>query len=117
MTLKKTHSARNVIRQHRGLKNFSQEYAAAQTGISQNACSKIANNLANLTVHHGKQLSEILQVPMSGLPKDEFEIHRPFSPSHKAAHKEEVIKPLDLVRKTLLTIHAARHDAQLISMS
>ncbi len=106
-----------VIRQHRELKNFSQKYVAAQMGISQNAYSKIENNLTNLTVHHVKQLSEILQVPMPDLLKDEFEIHKPFMPSHKAVHKEDLIKLLDHVRQKLLTKHAARHDAYLISMS
>lgn len=106
-----------VIRQHRELKNFSQKYVASKMGISQNAYSKIENNLTNLTVHHVKQLSKILEVPVGDLLKDEFEIHRPLVLSSKAVHKEDLIKLLDHIKCKLQTKHATRHDSYLVSMS
>ena len=106
-----------VIRQYREHKNYSQKYVAAQMGISQNAYSKIENNLTNLTVHHVNQLSQILQVPITDLLKDEFEIHKPTLLSSKAVHKEDVIRLLDHIKQKLQSKHAARHESYLISMS
>ena len=106
-----------VIRHYREMKNYSQKYVSAKMGISQNAYSKIENNLTQLTVHHVKQLSEILQVPMSDLLKDEFEIHKPLVLTHKAVHRDDVIKLLDHIKQKLQTKHAVKHDSYLISMS
>ena len=86
-------------------------------GISQNAYSKIENNVTNLTVHHVKQLSEILQVPVTDLLRDEFEIHRPLFIQGKAIHKEDVLLLLDHIKHKLQTKHAARHESYLVSMS
>lgn len=68
-----------VIRKFRESKRLTQEYVAGRMGISQNAYSKIENNITQLTVNHLKKLSDILEVPMSDLMKDEFELHRPIS--------------------------------------
>jgi transcriptional regulator with XRE-family HTH domain len=106
-----------VIRQYRELKNYSQKYVASSMGISQNAYSKIENNLTNLTVQHVKQLSEILGVPMNDLLKDEFEIHKPMLLPGKAVHKEDLLKLLEHLHQKLQTRHAARHDSYLVSMS
>jgi transcriptional regulator with XRE-family HTH domain len=45
--------------------------------ISQNAYSKIENNITQLTVRHIKLLSTILEAPITDLLNDDFEIHRP----------------------------------------
>ncbi len=105
------------IRRYRELKNYSQKYVAAQMGISQNAYSKIENNVTQLTVQHVKQLSEILQVPITDLLKDEFEIHKPIFIHGKAVHKDDVMQLLEHVRLKLQTKHAAKHDTYLVSMS
>jgi transcriptional regulator with XRE-family HTH domain len=47
-----------VIRKYREMRNFSQKYVAAKLGISQNAYSKIENNITQLTVQHVKELSK-----------------------------------------------------------
>jgi transcriptional regulator with XRE-family HTH domain len=60
-------------------------------GISQNAYSKIENNLTQLTVTHVKQLSAILDVPVIDLMKDEFEIRRPYKLVTKQVSKREII--------------------------
>lgn len=106
-----------VIRRYRELKNYSQKYVAGKMGISQNAYSKIENNLTQLTVHHLKQLSEILQVPITDLLRDDFEIHKPLFMHGKAIHKEDLIELLDLIKQKLQAKHAARHESYLVSMS
>lgn len=106
-----------VIRRHREMKNYSQKYVAAKMGISQNAYSKIENNVTQLTVQHVKQLSEILHVPITDLLKDEFEIHKPLFIHGKAIHKEDVIHLLDHIKQKLQTKHAAKHESYLVSMS
>ncbi len=106
-----------VIRRYREMKNFSQKYVSSKMGISQNAYSKIENNITQLTVHHVKQLSEILQVPVTDLLRDEFEIHKPLFVHGKAIHKEDVIMLLDHIKEKLQTKHASKHESYLISMS
>lgn len=106
-----------VIRKHREMKNYSQKYVAAKMGISQNAYSKIENNVTQLTVHHVKQLSEILQVPITDLLKDEFEIHKPLFIQGKAIHKEDVVHLLDHIKQKVQAKHAAKHESYLVSMS
>ena len=90
-----------VIRRYREMRNYSQKYVSAKMGISQNAYSKIENNMTQLTVHHIKQLSEILQVPVSDLLRDEFEIHKPLFAQGKLVHKEDVIHMLEQIKQKL----------------
>ena len=106
-----------VIRRYRELKNYSQKYVATQMGISQNAYSKIENNMTQLTVHHVKRLSEILQVPISDLLRDEFEIHKPLFANGKAVLKEDVIHLLDHIKHKLEKKHAAKHESYVVSIS
>jgi transcriptional regulator with XRE-family HTH domain len=106
-----------VIRRYREMQNYSQKYVAAQMGISQNAYSKIENNLTQLTVHHVKQLSEILQVPITDLLKNEFEIYKPLLMNGKSVQKEDVILLLDHIRQKLQTRHAIKHESYLVSLS
>ncbi len=106
-----------VIRKYRELRNFSQKYVAAKMGISQNAYSKIENNVTQLTVHHIKQLSEILGISMTDLLNDDFEIHKPLFTHNKAIYKEDLIQMLDLIKQKLETKHALKHDSYLVSMT
>lgn len=106
-----------VIRRYREMKNYSQKYVASKMGISQNAYSKIENNITQLTVHHVKQLSEILQVPVTDLLRDDFEIHKPLFIQGKPVHKEDVIQLLDHIKDKLKTKHASKHESYLVSIS
>jgi len=106
-----------VIRKYREMKNYSQKAVAEQMGISQNAYSKIENNITQLTVHHVKQLSEILKVPVSDLLKDDFEIHKPLFINGKPIQREDVLGMLDNLREKVQTRHASRHESYLVSMS
>ena len=106
-----------VIRHYRERKNYSQKYVAEQMGISQNAYSKIENNLTQLTVHHVNQLSRILEMPITDLLKDEYEIHKPVFPANKNITREDVITMLDHLKMKLDTKHVNKHDSYLITMS
>ena len=106
-----------VIRRYKEMRNYSQKYVTAKMGISQNAYSKIENNMTQLTVHHIKQLSEILQVPVSDLLRDEFEIHKPLFAPGKPIHKEDVIHMLEHIKQKLGKKHAAKHESYVVSMS
>jgi transcriptional regulator with XRE-family HTH domain len=55
----------SIIREYRGMRNCSQEYVTGKMGISQNAYSKIENNITQLTVSHIRLISAILEVSMS----------------------------------------------------
>lgn len=106
-----------IIRQYRELQKLSQTYVAKKLGISQNAYSKLENNITQLTVNHVKQLAAILQVPITDLLKDEFEIHKPTFPHTKSTQRDDVLKMLELLHEKLEKKHAARHDSYLTSMS
>ncbi len=77
-----------TIRKFREYRNYSQEYVARKMGISQNAYSKIENNITQLTVNHVKNISQILEVPVIDLLRDDFEIHAPASIQAENISKE-----------------------------
>ncbi|MEI2710411.1 MAG: helix-turn-helix transcriptional regulator [Chitinophagaceae bacterium] len=66
-----------LLNNTRELRNYSQEYVAKKMGISQNAYSKIENNITQLTVNHLKSISSTLDIPIIDLLKDDFEIRKP----------------------------------------
>lgn len=90
-----------IIKQFRELRNYSQSYVAKKMGISQNAYSKIENNLTQLTVTHVKQLSSILDIPALDLLKDEFEIRRPHKSDVLTINKKDIILYLHDLQHTI----------------
>ncbi|MGV3656910.1 MAG: helix-turn-helix domain-containing protein [Chitinophagaceae bacterium] len=106
----------HVIKRYRELKNFSQKYVAAQMGISQNAYSKIENNITQLTVHHVKQLSKILEVPVTDLLNDDFEIHKPFH-LPRTVGKTDLLAAIGNLQQKVEAKHAARHESYVVAMS
>src|SRR5687768_14361776 len=105
-----------IIKRYREMRNFSQKYVAAKMGISQNAYSKIENNITQLTVHHVKELSKILDVSITDLLSDDFEIHRPLSiPAHIT--KAELLKQVESLFRKIESKHANRHHNYLAAMS
>lgn len=105
-----------IIRQYRELKNYSQKWVASQMGISQNAYSKIENNITQLTVHHVRQLSRILEVPVLDLLKDDFEIHRPVV-LPKVVTREHLIEHISMLEEKVKQKHVSKHDAYLVALS
>src|SRR5690349_20175751 len=106
----------HIIRKYRELKNYSQKYVAAKLGVSQNAYSKIENNITQLTVHHVKELSRILETPVTDLLNDDFEIHKPI-PITGSVSKAEVLAELDLLRSKLEKKQPLKHLGYLVAMS
>ena len=106
----------HVIKKYRELRNYSQKYVASKMGMSQNAYSKIENNITQLTVHHVKQLAVILDVPITDLLRDDFEIHKPLT-IPKTVTKTDVMEHIAILQKRLTEKHATRHDAYIAVMS
>ena len=105
-----------VIRKYREMRNFSQKYVASKMGISQNAYSKIENNITQLTVQHIKELSKILDIPITDLLKDDFEIHKPISiPS--SVSKADLLQHVDSLKQKIEGKHASKHHSYIIAMS
>lgn len=105
-----------VIRHYRELRNYSQKWVAGQMHISQNAYSKIENNITQLTVHHIKQLSKILDVPVLDLLKDDFEIHKPIV-LPKRVYKEDLLQQVDLLKQIVKDKSATKHDQYMVAHS
>ena len=98
------------------MRNYSQKYVSSKMGISQNAYSKIENNITQLTVHHVKQLSVILEVPVTYLLNDEFEIHKPvFVP--KSISKADLLVEVDALKAKIQARHANKHESYIVAMS
>ncbi|HRH61044.1 MAG TPA: helix-turn-helix transcriptional regulator [Chitinophagaceae bacterium] len=106
----------SIIKHYRELKGLSQKYVALHMKISQNAYSKIENNITQLTVKHVKQLARILDVPVTELLKDSYEIHKP-AVLHGSVSKNDLLHHIDTLRNKLQAKHAARHDAYMIAFS
>lgn len=106
----------HIIKKYREIKNYSQKHVASKMGISQNAYSKIENNLTQLTVHHIKQLSKIFEVPVTDLLKDDFEIHKPIGlPGHVT--KKDLLTHIESLNKTVLSKHALKHESYIVAIS
>lgn len=106
-----------IIRKHRELKNYTQDYVAKQMGISQNAYSKIENNYTQLTVKHVKELSRILQVSLLDLLRDEFEIHKPNHIQIESVDKDSIIANLERIVEKLKDKHPTKHEFYPVIMS
>lgn len=106
----------HIIKHYRELKNYSQKYVASKMGISQNAYSKIENNITQLTVHHIKDLSRILEVPITDFLKDDFEIHKPVV-LPRVVTKSDLSAQLLLLHKKLESKHATKHESYMVMMS
>ena len=105
-----------VIKRYREMRNFSQKYVAAKMGISQNAYSKIENNITQLTVHHVKELSKILEISIMDLLNDDFEIHKPVMVPG-AVTKADLTAALKNLEQKIESKHATRHECYVVVMS
>jgi len=106
----------HVIKKYREMRNYSQKFVATKMGISQNAYSKIENNITQLTVHHVKELSKILEVPVTDLLNDDFEIHKPvYVP--KTVTKADLLTQIDMLKKRVQSKYATKHESYIVAMS
>lgn len=99
-----------VLRKYRELRNYSQDYVARKMGISQNAYSKIENNITQLTVNHVKMISQILEVSVMDLLRDDFEIHGPNTIHTESISKDALVSMMDKVRCKLDEKAPQKHD-------
>jgi transcriptional regulator with XRE-family HTH domain len=99
-----------VLRKYREMRNYSQDYVARKMGISQNAYSKIENNITQLTVNHVKQISQILEVSVMDLLRDDFEIHGPANIHTESISKENLVQMLEKIKCKLEDKHPQKHD-------
>ncbi len=99
-----------VIRKFREMRNYSQEYVAGKMGISQNAYSKIENNITQLTVSHVRQISAILEVSIMDLLRDDFEIHKSTDMQVQSVTKEALLQNLDSIRKKIESKNPQKHE-------
>lgn len=99
-----------VLRKYREIRNYSQDYVARKMGISQNAYSKIENNITQLTVNHVKQISQILEVSVMDLLRDDFEIHSPNNIQTESISKDALLAMMDRVREKLNEKAPQKHD-------
>lgn len=100
----------SVIRKYRELRNYSQEYVAGKMGISQNAYSKIENNITQLTVSHIRQISAILEVSIMDLLKDDFEIRHGSDIQMESVTKDALLHNLDQIRKKIESRSPQKHE-------
>jgi transcriptional regulator with XRE-family HTH domain len=107
----------SVLRKYRELRNYSQDYVARKMGISQNAYSKIENNITQLTVNHIKQISQVLEVSMMDLLRDDFEIHGPANIHTESISKEALLNMLEKIKLKLEDKHPQKHDFYPVIMS
>lgn len=99
-----------VIRKFREMRNYSQEYVASKMGISQNAYSKIENNITQLTVSHVRQISAILEVSIMDLLRDDFEIRKSADMQVESVTRQALLQNLDSIRKKIESKKAEKHD-------
>ena len=106
----------HIIKRYREMRNFSQKYVAAKMQISQNAYSKIENNITQLTVHHVKTLAQILDVSVMELLRDDFEIHKPVTVG-KNITKDDLKKALLRLQEKIELKHVSKDDHYMVAMS
>ena len=107
----------NIIKQYRELRNYSQEYIAKKMGISQNAYSKIENNITQLTVNHLKSISSTLDIPIIDLLKDDFEIRKPQFVEKKNISRSEIIMYLHDLQHTIKLKNEEQHKLYTVIMT
>ena len=99
-----------TIRKFREYRNYSQDYVARKMGISQNAYSKIENNITQLTVNHVKMISQVLDVPVIDLLRDDFEIHAPTSIQAESITREALMLALNHIQGKLEEKKQDKHE-------
>jgi transcriptional regulator with XRE-family HTH domain len=105
-----------LIKKIREQKKITQEEVARQMGISQNAYSKIENNITQLTINHVKQISTALDVSPLELLRGDFEVHKPLSLHAQSITKQNILMNLDMLREKINMIQMERHELYPILM-
>ena len=107
----------NIIKKKRESRNFTQDYVAGKMNMSQNAYSKIESGNTQLTVHHLKELSRVLEVSIVDLLRDDFEIHKPSHIQAESVSKEHLLSMLDNLKNKLAAKYPKKHEFYPILLS
>ena len=105
-----------LIKKIREQKKLTQEEVARQIGMSQNAYSKIENNITQLTINHVKQISAALDVSPLELLRGDLEVHKPLSLHAQSITKETILMNLNALREKISQIQVERHELYPILM-
>ncbi|MBX9781825.1 MAG: helix-turn-helix domain-containing protein [Chitinophagaceae bacterium] len=105
-----------LIKQIREQKKITQEEVARHIGMSQNAYSKIENNVTQLTINHIKLISKALEVSPLELLRDDFEIHRPLSLHAQSITKDVLTMNMKALLEKLEQNPVERHELYPILM-
>ena len=107
----------SIIKKYREAKNFTQDFIAKKMNMSQNAYSKIENGNTQLTVHHLKELSRVLEVSLLDLLRDDFEIHKPNHIQTESVSKEHLLLMLENLKNKLAAKYPQKHEFYPVLMS
>jgi transcriptional regulator with XRE-family HTH domain len=105
-----------AIKLIREQKKITQEEVARRIGISQNAYSKIENNITQLTINHVKQISVALDVSPMELLRGDFEVHRPLSLHAQSITRETILMNMEALMDKLKQIPIEKHELYPILM-
>ncbi len=98
------------IKKIREQKKITQDEVARMMGISQNAYSKIENNITQLTINHVKQISEALNVTAFELLREDFEVHKPLSIHAQSITKEVLLMNIEALKEKLAQMPIEKHE-------
>ena len=105
-----------LIKQIREQKKITQEEVARHIGMSQNAYSKIENNVTQLTINHIKLISKALEVSPLELLRDDFEIHKPLSLHAQSITKDVLTMNMKALLEKLEQNPVEKHELYPILM-
>ncbi|KAB2917153.1 MAG: helix-turn-helix transcriptional regulator [Bacteroidetes bacterium] len=100
------------IRRLRMSKSFSQDYMAEKLGITQQAYSKIENQVSEASLSRLQQIAQILDVPLPhllGLTEEEMS-NGSVTPSERKVYHEIIVNQQKIIEKqeeTIRTISAS----------
>jgi transcriptional regulator with XRE-family HTH domain len=100
------------IRRLRMAKSFSQDYMAEKLGITQQAYSKIENQVSEASLSRLQQIAQILDVPLPhllGLTEEEMS-NGSVTPSERKVYHEIIVnqqKIIEMQEETIRTISAS----------
>jgi transcriptional regulator with XRE-family HTH domain len=105
------------IKRIREQKKITQEEVARQMGISQNAYSKIENNITQLTINHIKLISTALDVSPLELMRGDFILQKPAAVEQEAITKETILRSLELLKEQVSSLPHNTHDLYPVLMA
>jgi transcriptional regulator with XRE-family HTH domain len=105
------------IKKIREQKKITQEEVARHMGISQNAYSKIENNITQLTINHVKLISAALDVSALELMREDFILQKPATVAQESLTKESILKNIELLKEKVKKLPHSTHDLYPVLMA